>query len=193
MWHGAQVRERAVVGDDCTVGKDAYVDADVRVGDRVKIQNGVLLYRGVTVESGVFLGPGAIVTNDRLPRAITPQGGLAGASDWSVTPTRLSYGCSIGAGAIVVAGSDVGRFAMVGAGAVVTRPVADHALVAGNPARPLGWVCTGGARLVSADGRPVPSTHTGDASCAADGLGFAIDASTATCRPITAVTRALVQ
>src|SRR5918996_215684 len=86
-------------------------------------------------------GPGAILTNDRHPRAIRPDGQLAGSDDWTVEKVTLRHGSSIGAGAIVVAGCDVGRFAMVGAGAVVTRSVADHALVAGNPAVAIGWVC----------------------------------------------------
>ena len=118
-----------------------------RLGDRVKVQNGALVYHGVTVEDGVFIGPGAILTNDRTPRAITSTGDLARASDWTVSPITLKKGCSIGAGAIVVAGVDVGSFALVGAGAVVTRPVADYAVVVGNPARRLGWVCACGLRL----------------------------------------------
>jgi tetrahydrodipicolinate N-succinyltransferase len=132
------------------IGRDAFVDEGVAVGDRVKIQNGALVYHGVTVEDGVFIGPGAILTNDRYPRAITASGELARADDWTVSPIRLRAGCSIGAGAVVVAGITVGRFATVGAGAVVTRDVPDHALVAGNPARRLGWVCACGRRLVDA-------------------------------------------
>jgi hypothetical protein len=108
----------------------------------------------VTVEDGVFIGPGAILTNDRYPRAITSSGDLARAEDWTVSPITLQYGSSIGAGAVVVAGVEVGRFATVGAGAIVTRSVTGHALVAGNPARRLGWVCACGRRLVDADGEP---------------------------------------
>jgi tetrahydrodipicolinate N-succinyltransferase len=87
----------------------------------VKIQNAALVYHGVTVEDGVFIGPNAILTNDRFPRSITADGRLARAEDWTVSPIRLRTGASIGAGAVVVAGNDVGRFATVGAGAVVTR------------------------------------------------------------------------
>lgn len=176
VWHGAQIREGAVIGDDCIIGRDVYVDAGVQVGDRVKIQNGALVYHGVTVESGAFIGPGAILTNDRFPRSITPDGELAGADDWTVDEIRLRYGCSIGAGAIIVAGTEIGRFATVGAGAVVTRSVPDHALVAGNPARALGWVCGCGRRLVGADGRPVPAVADGTATCARDGRAFRIAA-----------------
>ncbi len=118
----------------------------VVIGDRVKIQNGALVYHGVTVGDGVFIGPGAILTNDRNPRAVTSAGELARADDWTVTPIHLADGASIGAGAVIVAGCDVGTFAMVGAGSVVTHPVPAHALVAGNPARRIGWVCACGAK-----------------------------------------------
>ena len=168
IWHRAQVREGAVIGADCIVGKDVYIDHRVRIGDRVKIQNGALVYHGVTVEDGVFIGPGAILTNDRFPRAITAEGGLAGAGDWELSPIVLRYGASIGAGAIVVAGVEVGRFATVGAGAVVTRSVVDHALVAGNPARRIGWVCACGWRLAADGGRPFPGDAEGVARCPRD-------------------------
>lgn len=150
IWHRAAVRTGARIGSECIIGRDAFIDEGVTIGDRVKIQNGALVYHGVTVEDGVFIGPGAILTNDRFPRAITSAGELARAEDWTVSPIVLRHGCSIGAGAVVVAGVDIGRFATVGAGAVVTRTVEDHALVAGNPARRLGWVCDCGARLTDA-------------------------------------------
>lgn len=172
IWNRAQVREGASIGDDCIVGKDAYIDAGVAIGDKVKIQNGALVYHGVTVESGVFIGPGVILTNDRFPRAITPDGELAGEEDWQVSRINLGYGCSVGAGAVVVAGSDVGRFATVGAGSVVTRSVPDHALVAGNPARLLGWVCACGRRLVDEAGASVAGGHAGPARCPSDGRAY---------------------
>lgn len=174
IWNRAQVREGAVLGEDCIVGKDAYIDAGVHIGDKVKIQNGALVYHGVTVEAGVFIGPGAILTNDRFPRAITPSGELAAEADWEVSQIHLRYGSSVGAGAVVVAGSDVGRFATVGAGAIVTRSVPDHALVAGNPARRLGWVCACGRRLVASDGRVVGGAFEGSAVCPVDGRAYAV-------------------
>ncbi len=176
VWSRAQIREGTVIGDDCVVGTDVYIDAGVHIGDRVKIQNGALLYRGVTVESGVFIGPGAILTNDRFPRSITAEGDLAGPGDWTIGEVELRYGSSIGAGAIVVAGAEVGRFATVGAGAVVTRSVADHALVAGNPARVIGWVCACGRRLVDGAGRPFPADGSGSARCSRDGRRYRVEA-----------------
>lgn len=157
IWHRAQVRRGARIGSECVIGRDAFIDEDVTIGDRVKIQNAALVYHGVSVEDGVFIGPNAILTNDRYPRAITATGELARADDWTVSPITLRHGCSIGAGAVVVAGVDVGRFATVGAGAVVTRTVADHALVAGNPARRIGWVCACGARLLDSTDTPAPA------------------------------------
>jgi acetyltransferase-like isoleucine patch superfamily enzyme len=148
IWHRAQVRVGARIGAECVIGRDAFIDEGVTIGDRVKIQNLALVYHGVTVEDGVFIGPNAILTNDRFPRSITADGELARADDWAVSPILLRTGCSIGAGAVVVAGTTVGRFATVGAGAVVTRDVPDHALVVGNPARRLGWACACGRRLL---------------------------------------------
>jgi acetyltransferase-like isoleucine patch superfamily enzyme len=160
IWQRAQVRTGARIGAECIIGRDAFIDEGVQIGDRVKVQNGALVYHGVTVEDGVFIGPGAILTNDRYPRAITSTGDLSRGDDWTVSPITIRHGASIGAGAIVVAGVDVGSFALVGAGAVVTRPVADYALVVGNPARRLGWVCACGARLTDADGTPAKAELT---------------------------------
>lgn len=175
IWHGAQVRRGARIGAECIIGRDAFIDEGVEIGNRVKIQNAALVYHGVTVEDGVFIGPNAILTNDRFPRAITASGELARAEDWMVSPIRLRTGASIGAGAVVVAGRDVGRFATVGAGAVVTRDVPDHALVAGNPARRIGWVCACGQRLVDEVGQPVAGDTLGTAVCPACTARYDID------------------
>jgi len=157
VWHRAQIRSGARIGAECTIGRDTFSDENVVIGNRVKIQNGALIYHGVTIEDGVFIGPGAILTNDRFPRAVTTTGDLVGVDAWEVSPIVLHYGCSIGAGAVVVAGVDVARYAMAGAGAVVTHSVPEYALVVGNPARRIGWVCACGARLETSTGEPAPA------------------------------------
>ena len=151
IWNNCQVRENATIGSGSILGKDVYVDFDVQIGDNVKIQNGAFIYHGTTIESGVFVGPGVIFTNDKKPRAINPDGSLKGTSDWQVSPIHVCYGASIGAGTIVLPNVKIGRFAMVGAGSVVTRDVPDHALVLGNPARQIGYVCVCGEKLVAHD------------------------------------------
>jgi UDP-2-acetamido-3-amino-2,3-dideoxy-glucuronate N-acetyltransferase len=157
VWHRAQIREGAHIGKNCIIGKDVYVDSNVSIGDNVKIQNGALVYHGATVEDGVFLGPQACLTNDTYPRAITPDGQLKSADDWTVGPILLRYGSSIGAGAVVLPDVTVGRFAMVASGAVVTKDVPDHALVMGVPARKVGYVCKCGHRmLATGDGYRCP-------------------------------------
>jgi acetyltransferase-like isoleucine patch superfamily enzyme len=170
IWNRAVLRNGASLGADCVVGRDAFIDEGVQLGDKVKVQNGALIYHGVTVGNGVFIGPGAILTNDRYPRAITTTGEPARGDDWVVSPIELLDGCSIGAGAVVVAGTRVGQFATVGAGAVVTRDVPDFALVVGNPARRLGWVCACGNRLNDAAGDnaapdPLPNAPLGCPRC----------------------------
>lgn len=152
IWNEAQVREGACLGSDCTVGKGSYVDHDVSIGDRVKIQNHVSIFHGVTIEDGAFIGPHVTFTNDLHPRAVQPDGAVRGDDDWRVILTLVREGASIGAGAVVVCGITIGRWAMVGAGAIVTRDVPDQGLVFGNPAELMGWVCLCGHRLDRQDG-----------------------------------------
>jgi UDP-2-acetamido-3-amino-2,3-dideoxy-glucuronate N-acetyltransferase len=147
IWHAVQIREGAVIGCNCIVGKDVYIDFDVRIGDNVKIQNGALIYHGVTIEDGVFIGPQACLTNDRHPRAITPDGLLKGNDDWTVGPITIRYGASLGACSVVLPNVTIGRFALVAAGAVVTRDVPDYGLVVGLPARLVGYACECGKVL----------------------------------------------
>jgi UDP-2-acetamido-3-amino-2,3-dideoxy-glucuronate N-acetyltransferase len=136
VWHHAHVRAGASVGRDCTVGKNVFIDVGAVIGDRVKLQNNVSIYSGVTLEDDVFVGPNAVITNDRVPRA-------TGA--WAITATHVARGASIGANATVIAGADLGEWAMVAASAVVTRQVRAHEVVMGNPARRAAWVCRCGA------------------------------------------------
>ncbi len=149
IWPLAQVREGAVIGADSSVGRGAYVGTNVRIGDNCKIQNNALVYEPARIENGVFVGPGAILTNDRFPRAVTPDGSRKSPADWTPVGVSIREGASVGAGAICVAPLTIGRWAVVGAGAVVTRDVADFSLVAGNPARHVGWVGRAGCKLVS--------------------------------------------
>lgn len=132
VWHHAQIREHAWVGRDCVIGKGVYVDREVLIGDRAKIQNYATIYRGVVIEDDVFVGPHVSFTNDLYPRAFHRA--------WRVVPTRVERGASIGANATIRCGVTIGAFAMVGAGAVVTRDVPPYALVLGNPARVVGRV-----------------------------------------------------
>lgn len=141
IWHLAHVREDAMIGEYCNIGKGVYVDVHVKIGSNVKIQNYVSVFEGVTLEDGVFVGPHVCFTNDLFPRAITREGTLKSAAHWTVIPTLVKYGASLGGGAVIRCGVTIGRFALVGSGAVVTRDVPPHGLVLGNPARLRGFVC----------------------------------------------------
>jgi len=152
IWHQAQVRERARLGQGCIIGKGAYIDFEVVIGDNCKLQNGVYVYHGATLEDGVFLGPGVMVLNDKYPRAINPDGTLKSEADWQVSLTRLGYGAGIGGGAVILPGVTIGKWAIIGSGAVVTRNVPDYGLVYGNPARLFGLVCPCGEKFPQIEG-----------------------------------------
>lgn len=139
VWAYAHVLAQAVVGDDCNLCDHTYVEGGVVLGDRVTVKCGVYLWDGVTAEDDVFIGPAAVFTNDLVPRS--------GLREKPWAETRLERGASIGANATVLAGNRVGRYAMVGAGAVVTCDVPDFALVVGVPARQVGWVAADGTQL----------------------------------------------
>ena len=162
VWHLAQIREDARLGGDCIVGRSAYVAPGVIIGDKVKLQNYALVYEPAELEDGVFIGPAAVLTNDASPRSVGVSGNLKRPADWLATGVRVREGASIGARAVVMAGCQVGRWAMVGAGAVVTRDVPDHALVVGSPARRMGWVGRAGVRLVEAGGGEWRCPQTGE-------------------------------
>ena len=150
VWELAQVREGARLGSGCVVGRGAYVGSGVRIGDNVKLQNYALVYEPATLADGVFVGPAAVLTNDAYPRAVDPDGSLKRAGDWEAVGVEVGEGASLGARSVCVAPVRVGRWALVAAGAVVTKDVADFALVMGVPARQVAWVGHAGVRLEAA-------------------------------------------
>lgn len=141
IWHFCHIQSGAEIGEGCTLGQNVNVSNHVRIGNGVKIQNNVSVYEGVEIEDDVFCGPSMVFTNDLAPRAKYPKG----ADNYKKTLIR--QGASIGANATIVCGHTVGRWAMVAAGAVVTKDVPDYALMAGVPAKWIGWVCQCGERL----------------------------------------------
>jgi UDP-2-acetamido-3-amino-2,3-dideoxy-glucuronate N-acetyltransferase len=147
VWHLAQVREDAVLGANCVIGRGAYIGSGVTIGRNSKIQNYALVYEPAILGDGVFVGPAAVFTNDTHPRAVSPTGEQKSAADWTAVGVTVGDGAAIGARAVCVAPVTIGRWAMVAAGAVVTRDVPAFALVAGVPARRMGWVGKSGARL----------------------------------------------
>jgi len=161
VWAHTMVREGAVVGARTSIGRQSYVGPGVTIGADCKIQNHALVYEPARVADGVFIGPGVVFTNDRLPRAITPTGAQKTAADWSAVGVVVGRGASIGANATCVAPVEIGEWAMVAAGAVVTRDVPAHAIVGGVPARRLGWVGRSGQLLV-VDGELLLDPETGD-------------------------------
>lgn len=144
VWHHSQVRAGASIGAGCVLGKNVFVDEGVSIGDGVKVQNNVSVYKGVTLEDGVFVGPSAVFTNDLAPRADNPG--------WKLVPTLVGEGAAIGANATIVCGHTLGAWSTVAAGAVVTKGTATNELVAGNPARRMGWMCRCGRVAVRTTG-----------------------------------------
>jgi UDP-2-acetamido-3-amino-2,3-dideoxy-glucuronate N-acetyltransferase len=169
VWHLAQVREHAVVGEQCVIGRGAYIGPDVRVGARCKIQNHALVYEPAVLEDGVFIGPAVVLTNDLFPRAVTPEGALKTPSDWQPVGVTVRTGASVGARAVCIAPVTIGRWAMVAAGAVVTSDVPDFALVVGTPARQVRWVGRAGEPLVDRGGGSFECPATGAMYLEVDG------------------------
>jgi UDP-2-acetamido-3-amino-2,3-dideoxy-glucuronate N-acetyltransferase len=148
VWHFCHVMANAEIGENCTLGQNVFVANNVRIGSHVKIQNNVSVFEGVILEDYVFCGPSMVFTNVKTPRASHPR---KGGSNYIVT--RVKHGATIGANATVLAGVTIGEWAVVGAGAVVTKDVGAHALVLGVPARFAGWACTCGVPLEGANQR----------------------------------------
>jgi UDP-2-acetamido-3-amino-2,3-dideoxy-glucuronate N-acetyltransferase len=151
IWAFAHVMKGAVIGRDCTVGGHAFVESGCRIGDRVTVKNQAMIWSGVEIDDDVFVGPGVTFTNDRLPRSprmlFPPIAERYGDRAQWLLPIRIERGASLGARCVIVAGVTVGAYAMVAAGAVVTRNVAAHGLAMGAPARRVGWSCRCGERL----------------------------------------------
>jgi acetyltransferase-like isoleucine patch superfamily enzyme len=148
IWHYAQVREDARLGENCIVGRGAYVGTGVVMGDNCKVQNYALVYEPARLEAGVFIGPAVVLTNDHFPRAINSDGSPKSSHDWEPVGVTIREGASIGASATCVAPVTIGRWALVGSGSVVVKDVPDYALVVGSPARRVGWVGKAGVPLV---------------------------------------------
>ena len=159
IWHFCHIMPRARIGRRCNIGQNVVVSPDVVIGDNAKIQNNVSIYTGVILEDDVFCGPSMVFTN-----VVNPRSHVSRKDEYR--QTLVKRGASIGANATVVCGHTIGRYAFIGAGAVVTRDVPDYALVVGNPGRVAGWMCECGVKLAS--GRTPPT----DATCAACGSRY---------------------
>lgn len=160
IWHFCHVMSKAKLGAKCNLGQNVFVADGVVLGRNCKVQNNVSLYSGVECADDVFIGPSAVFTNVKNPRAAVNRRG-------NYTPTKLAQGVTIGANAVIVCGNQLGEYAMVGAGSVVTKDVPPFSLVAGNPARHLGWVSKAGNRL--------QFDSKGEAFCAAAGAKYVLE------------------
>ena len=139
VWHFVHVRKKAEIGEECVLGHSVYIGKAAKIGNRVKLQNRATVYQGVKIEDDVFVGPHVTFTNDPYPRSYS--------DNWQITPTLVKNGASIGAGTVVICGTTIGEYAMIGAGSIVTKNTPPHALAYGNPAKIRGFVCRCGRQL----------------------------------------------
>lgn len=140
IWQNCVIQDNVVVGENCNIGSNVFIEKDVKIGNGVKIKNNIAIYSGVEIDDDVFLGPDCVFTNVVNPRAFISR-------KHEFRKTVINRGATIGANATIVCGHNIGKYAMVGAGAVVAHDVADYALVIGNPDRIIGYVCECGCRL----------------------------------------------
>ena len=152
IWHFCHILSGSHIGDDCRIGQNAMIGPDVTIGKGCKIQNNVSVYKGVTLEDYVFCGPSMVFTNIYNPRAEISKMN-------QVRPTLVKHGATLGANCTIICGITIGRYAFIAAGAVVTRSVPNYALVAGNPARQMGWACQCGEKLTDGLNCPVCNKH----------------------------------
>ncbi len=161
VWHFCHIMSGAVIGERCNIGQNIVISPDVVLGNNVKVQNNVSIYTGVTLEDDVFCGPSMVFTN-----VVNPRSHVVRKHEYQ--RTVVGRGASLGANCTVVCGHDIGRYAFIGAGAVVTRHVPDYALIVGNPGRVSGWMCECGVKLASGPAPPAAST------CASCGATYAL-------------------
>lgn len=147
IWNQAHIRENVKLGSNVTIGTGVYIGPGVIVGDRSKIQNLAQIYEPAYLEEGVFIGPAVVLTNDKIPRAINTDKSQKNKSDWKPVGVTIRQGASIGAGTVCIAPIEIGEWAIIGAGSVVTKDVPNFALFAGNPARFVRWISKSGAAL----------------------------------------------
>lgn len=162
IWAWAHVRENAIIQEGAVIGEHTYIGPGVRIGKKTKIQNGSYIYDPAELSDGVFIGPGVILTNDKYPRSVDPKGEIKQPSDWTIVGVKIRKGASVGAGSICVAPLEIGEWAMVAAGSVVTRSVPAFALFAGNPATFVRWVGKSGKPLQKIDQNTFSCPETGE-------------------------------
>jgi len=159
IWHFSHIMQNSVIGENCNIGQNVVISPDVRLGNNVKIQNNVSIYTGVVCEDDVFLGPSMVFTN-----VINPRSGVTRKDEFM--KTIVKKGASIGANATIICGNNIGKFALIGAGAVVTKEVPDYALMVGNPSKRIGWISEFGDRL--------NFDSSGIATCKSTGLKYRV-------------------